>query len=113
MAHELIILLSLLAPITSPQSLSVTVIDSVSISVTWSIPQPISDHNGIIRSYSIKVTAIGDINSEVFLFGSQSTSFNTSVLSPFATYSVQVAAVTVATGPFTTSYSVTTQEDGK
>ena len=77
------------------------------------MPQPISDHNGIIRSYSIKVTAIGDINSEAFLFSSQSTFFNTSVLSPFTTYSVQVAAVTVETGPFTTSYNITTQEDGE
>lgn len=78
----------------------------------WS-PPPSSDHNGIIRSYSIKVTAIDDINAdEEFSFTSFSTTFNTSVLSPFTSYSVQVAAVTVEEGPFTPLYNVTTEQDG-
>ena len=99
------------APSSAPISLSVSAVDSLSIFLSWSPPLA-SDHNGIIRSYSIKVTAISDIYTDVFSFSTLATTFNTSVLSPFTTYSVQVAAVTVATGPFTSAYNVTTQQDG-
>ena len=34
-------------------------------------------------------------------------------LQPYYNYSVQVAAVTVAPGPFTSVFTVTTLEDGK
>ena len=97
-----------IAPSASPLSVSITVVDSKSLFMTW-FPPPVLDHNGIIRSYLIKIST----NSNMELsFSTQLTVFNTSVLKPYTSYSVQVAAVTVDTGPFSLPQNVTTQQDG-
>ena len=76
--------------------------------MSWMAPL-LSDHNGIIRSYSVKIS---NDNEELF-FTTQATHFNTSALSPYTTYNIQVAAVTVETGPFSPVSSVITEQDGQ
>ena len=89
--------------------MSVTVADSTSIFITWTAPAA-SSHNGIIRSYSVNI--FSSESGEDFSFSTQATQLNTSVLSPYTTYSVKVAAVTIDSGPFSPLYNITTHQDG-
>ena len=100
---------SFVAPSASPQSISVDVLDSTNIAISWS-PPPTSKHNGIIRKYSIEIFTN---NYKILTFTTGSTSFNTSALNPYTTYSIRVAAFTVETGVYSELYNVTTLQDGK
>jgi receptor-type tyrosine-protein phosphatase Q len=96
------------APSSSPQSLSVNVINSVSALIWWT-PPPIDTHNGIIRSY--RVIIYNHRYGTEQIFNTIHTMLNTSVLSPYTSYSIKVAANTVSLGPYTDLYNVTTPED--
>ena len=98
------------APSSPPQSVSIHVVDSTSLAITWS-PPPLEKCNGIIRKYSIKIIEKGNIKT--LTFSTQSTMFNTSILSPFTTYFVKIAAFTVDYGPYTQLQKVTTLQNGK
>ena len=95
-----------LAPSMPPQSLTVRVTSSISLTATWDAPLSES-HNGIIRAYVVVVHSGIDQT-----FTTINRAFNMSGLKPYTTYSVKVAAVTVETGPFTVLHNVTTLEDG-
>ena len=77
--------------------------------ISWD-PPPTLAQNGIIREYSVIVY---NVKSGVDLtFFTLHTQLNISVLSPYTTYSVKVAAITVASGPFTNTFNITTLQDG-
>ena len=81
--------------------------------VTWMPPMT---PNGIIRSYRVELTRMGDSNDTVV---SNSTTDNTntsvivSMLEKFTTYEVQVFATTVEEGSGSETIMVTTDEDSE
>lgn len=99
-----------LAPSTAPMSVTVTSITSTSFLFSWIDPPPV-DHNGLIRNYTIVISELNTGN--VVQLVSQTTSQVFDSLHPDYNYSVEVAAVTVATGPFSPALTVSTLEDGR
>ena len=86
-----------------------SVTSSTSMLISWD-PPPTLAQNGIIREYSV---IVHNVKSGVdLIFFTLHTQLNISVLSPYTTYSVKVAAITVASGPFTNTFNVTTFQDG-
>ena len=74
-------------------------------------PPSLDDHNGIIRNYSIKVVNIKSgqmheviVTSTIAVIGE---------LAPSYTYGFSVAALTIASGPYSTTVYITMPEDGK
>ena len=68
--------------------------------------------NGIIRKYVLK---LAEVETNAIRFINESiahTEIIISSLHPYYQYKVSVAAVTIATGPFSTPLSVTTSEAG-
>ena len=77
--------------------------------ISWD-PPPTLAQNGIIREYSVIVhSAKSGVDLTFFTLH---TRLNISGLSPYTIYSVKVAAITVASGPFTNTFNVTTLQDG-
>ena len=69
--------------------------------------------NGIIRKYVLK---LAEVKTNTIRFINESTAQTEIIVSslhPYYQYEVSVAAVTIATGPFSTPLSVTTNEAGK
>ena len=92
---------------------SLDVLSFSSINISW---QPPTTRNGILCSYTITVfpTEHGQSNanpSEVV--NGSVTSFLATGLEPFTNYSVVVAAVTVAMGPFSEVATRVTFQDGE
>ena len=102
---------STIAPSTSPTLVSVTVLGSTLITMSWIPPQPLSAINGIIREYSVVIEDVqaGEMKSFIAL----ASSINITNLKPFTEYSCRVAAVTVSAGPHSSSVNITTYQDGK
>ena len=85
-------------------------VDPRSITLAWSAPS-LKDRNGDIRQYLINITEIDTGNSwQVTAVDSFTT---VESLHPFYSYSIIVAAETVALGPFTSPIIVEMPEDGK
>lgn len=99
-----------LAPASSPVSVTAASLTSTGFLLSWASP-PAEDHNGVIRNYSISLTELNSGN--MLQLVSQTTSQLFDSLQPYYNYSVQVAAVTVAPGPFSAPLVITTLEDGK
>ena len=78
--------------------------------LSWASPQP-EDRNGIVRNYTIAISELNTGNMVQLV--SQTTSQVFDSLHPYYNYSVQVAAVTVALGPFSSAFTITTLEDSK
>ena len=97
-----------LAPSSSPTIVSVTAFSSHTLSILWSDP-PSTDINGIIQSYLVNVSVTETM--ETFQYTTNSTFLLLNDVHPYYTYSVMIAAVTIAPGPFTSEYSVTTPQD--
>lgn len=96
------------APLGPPQSVSCVPITSRSIFLTW---QPPSTPNGIIRNYRINITE--QDNSRSWQIISRSPEELITELHPYYIYSVSVAAVTVAEGPYSVHIQIRTYQDGK
>ena len=98
------------APSSPPENLTVSVISSTSIGLTWTPPLLLA-RNGIITEYHINVTELDTGSSQIL------TSFTTSLvaqmLHPYYTYDFSVSAHTVATGPYSDSEIIQTPEDGE
>ncbi len=85
--------------------------DPYSILLSWDPPQP-EDKNGRIVRYAIDVTR-KNTGQNFQLFTTQ-TSFNIENLVPYTVYTFMIAASTNAgSGPFSTTYTVTTIEDSR
>ncbi len=98
------------APGLPPQSVTITVHDSHSMTVTWMPPS--SEHNGVIIGYNVNVTLAYSLLLPVQYF-TNSTSFHLEGLTPHSTYHVEVAAVTVAIGPYSEYVYAIIPEDGE
>ena len=107
-------LFDLTAPSSPPVDLEVDddELTSTSFVFSWAAP-PLEHHNGLIRHYIVRCT---ELESGVVF---QRLSMNSSTLTvlidslhPYYSYSCAVAAVTVAEGPFSTSVTVATEQDG-
>lgn len=73
---------------------------------------PLADlQNGIIQYYLVMV--MGQQTSASLSLNSNSTSLTIPNLHPAFAYSIEVAAVTVNVGPYTSAVLVTTPDDGK
>ncbi len=98
------------APSGTVISLAVSAPTSRTVTVTWTQPLT-SETNGIIKYYQVHIIAAETL--QTFLNKTDKTTFTLNNAHPFYTYTVKVAAVTVATGPYTQELTVTTPQDGK
>ena len=95
-----------------PQNISVSVVSSVAISVTWQLPLP-EDQNGIITSYTIQLYDTVTGETTLYLREGHHSQFLIDTLHPYYEYDVSMAAETVEIGPFSAAQRVQTLEDGK
>ena len=79
------------------------------VTLTWSSP-PLIDINGIIRNYVIRIRERE--TSRVWIFQATNSHINITSLQPYHNYECEVAAHTIATGPYTDPVSVQTMEAG-
>lgn len=88
---------------------SFSAIDSHTANISWSPPLP-DQQNGIIQYYNVTVQNF-DI-SQYFYYHTTNLALTLTDLHPYYTYTATLAAVTIATGPFSNGKSITTFEDG-
>ena len=69
------------------------------------------DQNGIVREYVVNITETNTGSTIQKL--STTNSLTVENLHPYYTYSVMVAAYTIESGPYSTSFLFTTAEHGK
>ena len=104
----------LAAPTAGPQQLMGSDITPRSITITWD-PPPLNMTNGMIRSYIVRYfpsrNASEEPNDEQSIPGNM-TSFMIADLDPFISYTFEVLAVTVDSGP-SASITIMTEEAGK
>ena len=101
-----------IAPSSSPLNVTVTVVNSVMISVTWSPPLE-QDQNGIITTYIIRL--YDTVNDQITLYEREAhhTQLVIDELHPYYVYNVSMAAETVELGPFSTTQSIQTLQDSQ
>ena len=102
--------LSTTVPSSAPIHLQGHAINSTAIQVQWE-PPPLADQNGVIHGYSINVSVAETGSSFQLTAGINAVSI--SALHPFHTYTITVAAVTIAPGPYGLTLSIQTPEDCK
>ena len=87
-------------------------LNSTHIYLTWEPPPP-SQVNGIIREYRLNVTE--DVTGTVLQYTTTPTDRQITVgpLHPYYIYHCFAAAVTVGLGPYTSSFTLQTEEDGE
>ena len=100
------------APVGSPRNISIDVVGSMAISVTWEPPLA-EDQNGFIASYVIQL--YNTVTGQTVLYRREGhhSQFVIDTLHPYYEYDVSIAAETVAIGPFSTPQRVLTLEDCK
>ncbi len=96
-------------PSTSPQNVSVVVLDYSTLSISWK-PLEKENQNGKITFYKVIVTN-DNINFFLELF-TNDTSLLVSDLKPFTYYQVQIAAHTIGLGPYSSWMNVTMPQSG-
>ena len=100
-----------LVPRGVPQNFVAMATSSRSAVFSWDQPLP-EEQNGIITGYDIHITVAE--TGESIQLSSDSTSLTVDTLSPFTTYQSIIAARTsVGVGPFSSTLSLSTPEDGK
>ena len=97
------------APSAPPQSLSGIAISSTVVTLTWSSP-PLIDTNGIVRNFMIRIRERE--TSRMWITEATNSHTNITSLHPYYNYECEVAAHTIATGPYTDPVSVQTMEAG-
>ena len=98
----------ILVPNAPPQNVQVDVTSVYTASVSWA-PPPADQQNGIIRSYTIRLTNVVTRERLEFIATSSSTTYQLTSLQANTQYSVAVAATTrVGTGPFSQSVTLET-----
>lgn len=100
---------NIVAPSSAPANLRGYAVDSTSIYVSWSPPLP-EFQNGLIRRYLICITEAETWNT--FNYTTSQTSYLFHSLHPYYNYEIEVAAVTVASGPFSITLTIQTLPDG-
>ena len=84
-------------------------VSSTHIAISWSLPPEI-DHNGIIRSYDVKITELE--TNTVIMQSTVNTEITVTSLHPYYQYEVLVAAVTTHRGPYSSALTITTDPAG-
>ena len=98
------------APNGAPQNYTGEANSSRSAVLTWE-PPLVEDQNGIIIGYVINVTVVE--TGEIFQLFSTTNTLTVNTLSPYTTYICIIAARTsIGLGPFSTTFTVQTPEDG-
>lgn len=98
-----------LAPSSSPTRVRATSVSSDTFTLYWD-PPPYENQNGVIQYYSIRVLEVE--SGLVSHYTSYTFSLLLSSLHPAYTYNCIIAAYTVALGPFSVDFNVTTDEEG-
>jgi len=96
------------APASPPTNITGHSVDSTTIVLSWSPPQP-ENQNGIIRNYIISVTE--QDTGRQFSRTSVNTVESFHALHPFYVYIITITATTVASGPPSPPIAVQTDED--
>ena len=100
----------LAVPSGAPQNFMITADSSTSLSMTWD-PPAVQHRNGMITAYTINITSEDGMSMTQMVFSG--TSFRLESLRPFVSYTCSIAAHTsVGQGPFSTTVTATTPEDG-
>ena len=102
-------ILSHTAPSGPPLNPATQIIDSRTINLTW-YPPAVEHQNGIIQYYIINFTEV--ITGSMSQFTSVNPWLFLNSLHPYYSYSFAFSAVTIAKGPFSPKYNITTPEDG-
>ena len=102
----------LAAPSVPPENIQAEAVSPTSISIMWD-PLPQEVRNGIIRQYTILMTAEPAwVDYPAELVTNDTTELVVTGLTPFVTYEIQLNAHTISPGPFSSIYTVTTLEAG-
>lgn len=102
--------LYIIAPALAPTDIGFVSVSSTSVLFVWKNPSRES-LNGIVRSYSLQLTE--EYTGKTLLVTSKSRQNLFEGLHPFYNYTLRVAAFTVAIGPFSDPFTVTTLPDSK
>ena len=100
----------LAVPSIPPELVSAIALDSRSIRISW-IPPNMENVNGIVRQYIINVTEV--TTGQDILLQTNQTDITVDGLHPHYEYSYQVAAETVAVGPWSLPSIIHMPEDGE
>ena len=99
----------LAAPSSYPMNISTVTILSTSFTLVW-LPPPLTQQNGIITGYKI---SLEETKTKILTaYFTIATNITISSLNPFSVYNCSVAAITVATGPFSSPVPVKTFQAG-
>ncbi len=101
-----------IAPGTHPSNFTGMSLNSTHIYLTWEPPPP-GQVNGVIREYRLNVTE--DVTGTVLQYTTDPNNRQVAVgpLHPYYIYHCSVVAVTVQQGPYTSVFTIQTEEDGK
>jgi receptor-type tyrosine-protein phosphatase Q len=92
-------------PTVPPQDVLVNPISSHNLSVTWRAPRR-ENRNGEIRHYNVTVLEVATGNQSWYITPDSSAHFTITVLHPYYSYHIYVAAITIGLGPFTPKVTV-------
>ena len=96
------------APSAPPSNISVVVIDSKSIDISW-LPPPFESQNGLIRKYEISIDSEDGIQ---YTDETQNISITITYLHPNYQYNITVSALTILKGVSSQIIYIVTLEDG-
>ena len=102
----------LLVPTVPPQDVLVNPISSHNLSVTWRAPRR-ENRNGEIRHYNVTVLEVATGDQSWYITPDSSAHFTITVLHPYYSYHIYVAAITIGLGPFTPKVTVRMPQAGK
>ena len=97
-------------PTGSPTSIIANVVGSTYVVISWN-PPDFDLQNGLIGYYTVSVTE--QQTGSVFWFSETTTQITVDGLHPYYHYTLRVAAVTIAVGPFSDPVTIQLLESGK
>ena len=100
-----------LAPSDAPTSIQGIPLNATTLFMLWQAPQS-HHHNGIITAYHVLLREVQTDSTALHVLTSNTTSTVISDLHPSYQYEVQVAAVTVAIGPYSNTAVIQLPESG-
>ena len=95
-----------------PENFTVDVISSTEILLMWQ-PPPREIHNGRVRLYTVMVFELQTNTNYSHTVTSDDPALQVESLHPYYDYVCSVTAVTIGPGPYTSSRTVRTFEDGE
>ena len=110
MGHISIHYLAFAAPSGPPQGVSAIALGPRMIQINWSLPLP-EEQNGIIRNYTVNITVAE--TGQYMQLTTDNNTITAESLHPFYHYHYSVAAVTIASGPYTEVNVLQTPQDGE